>query len=266
MRVIKLSEKDEDFTTIDGVHYYFQNKLKIDYQGQFLLTTRTINEKKFDSGELLIFSYKGEIVYIAKSNSGKLPNEGRERERYPDYFIIDINSIENGKGRLKDLEDALDQHSIPHNKIATRGWSIIKEDEDTKEKIKKIWNGFKKESLIPRDNTMAFDEAWQLLKTVEPKALRTKTGEPFAFEFRGDKSIVFRPRDGQGNEKPQSKERFSDFFHKYFVEGKRSNTDFRNLTGKRSPSGAFSYFMAVFHMIESCETYPTVDIDRKSVV
>jgi hypothetical protein len=104
--------------------------------------------------------------------------------------------------------------------------------------------------LVVRKRNMNFDEACQFLKELEPKAFHTKTGEPFTFIFRGD-SIVFRPRGGQGNEKPQSMERFSDFFHKYFFEGKRSNNDFRNRGGQGSPSGVFSYFTAVFRMIEA---------------
>ena len=111
---------------------------------------------------------------------------------------------------------------------------------------------------------MKFDEAWRSLKAMEPKALHTETGEPFTFAFRED-SIVYYPRGGEGNEKPQSMERFSYFFHKYFDEGKRDREDFRNLTGKKSPSGAFSYFMPVFEMIRACENEPAIDMDPVGV-
>jgi len=106
---------------------------------------------------------------------------------------------------------------------------------------------------------MNFDEAWRFLKAMEPKVLRTKKGIPFTFSFRGE-SIIFRPRDGQSNEKSQSMKRFFRFFNLYFVEGKRDREDFRNLTGDKSPSGAYSYFMPVFRMIEECENDPTSDM------
>jgi hypothetical protein len=106
---------------------------------------------------------------------------------------------------------------------------------------------------------MNFDEAWRFLKAMDPKVLRTKKGIPFTFSFRGE-SIVFRPREGQGNEKSQSMKRFSHFFNLFFVEGKRDREDFRNLIGDKSPSGTYSYFMPVFRMIEDCENEPTIDM------
>jgi len=105
---------------------------------------------------------------------------------------------------------------------------------------------------------VTFDEAWRFLRTVEPKTFRTKTGKLFTFSFKED-SIVFYPRGGQGKGKPQSRERFAHFFSRYFAEGKRSRQDFRNREDRGSPSGIYSYFTAIFRMIETCDNDPTVD-------
>ncbi|GEM_PF-4598868 len=154
MRIIKLSPDDPDMRTPEMVKDYFNNKLRErNPQGQFLVTKGRIAEKGMWPGELLIFSYiKGNIVYLAESNSFLFRNEGEESERYPKYFLIDIESIREGKGHLRDLEDALDRHGIPHKNIAnTRCWYPINESEDNKDKLKEIWESFK--SPIPfKDN------------------------------------------------------------------------------------------------------------------
>jgi hypothetical protein len=278
MRIIKLSPFDEDMKTLVDVHAYFNKKLlSRSPQGSFLLTKGRIAKNGIEPGELLIFSYKGNIVYLAFSASGRIDNQGDEAEEYPYYFCIDIDSIVPGKGHLKDLEQDFNRLGITKKHLLnTQGWPIIRESKEREDELEAIWESFKKNEsqvqlndlhsnqILGREKrdinkTINFDEAWRFLKAVEPKALRTKTGEPFTFSFRGE-SIVFHPREGQGNEKPQSMKRFSNFFHKYFIEGKRANKDFRNREGQGFPSGAFSYFMAVFRMIEACENDPSIEM------
>ncbi len=64
-------------------------------------------------------------------------------------------------------------------------------------------------------------------------------------------SISYRPRNGKGNKKTQSKERFKDFFNKYFVGGKISRNDYRNRKGAGSLAGGYSYFMPLFQLIKN---------------
>lgn len=97
---------------------------------------------------------------------------------------------------------------------------------------------------------MTFGEAWEFLKEFEPKTLNTKQGHPFKFHVQDD-SIVFYPRNGEGNEKRQSLERFHYYYRNYFDEWKRDRDDFRNCEGTGSITGTFSYLLAVFELIES---------------
>src|SRR6266581_7550996 len=101
-----------------------------------------------------------------------------------------------------------------------------------------------------RGSQMNFDDAWILLMNVEPKHFQTATGKDFVFEMETD-SISYRPRNGKGNKKTQSKERFKDFFNKYFVGGKISRNDYRNRKGAGSLAGGYSYFMPLFQLIKN---------------
>jgi len=83
MRIIKLSNNDEDFETRADVDKYFQDKLpKRKPAGQFLLTKLAIGQTGISSGEKLVFTYNGKCVYKAraastrKKNIGHVPNPG----------------------------------------------------------------------------------------------------------------------------------------------------------------------------------------------
>ena len=102
---------------------------------------------------------------------------------------------------------------------------------------------------LERRNPIGFESAWEFLMKMNPKRCRTKTGIGFTFEVKND-SIVYYPGEGTGKGKVQSKERFKAFYHVYFNKHGRSKEDFLNDTGKRSPSGAYSYFIQVFEMLE----------------
>jgi len=105
MRIIKLSPEDIDFRDSDAVTRYFKVKLpKRDPVGQFLLTKGRIRNEGIGDGERIIFTYKCEIRYVAKASSGRLTNSGNERDKYPFYFIVDVNTITPAQGSLADLE------------------------------------------------------------------------------------------------------------------------------------------------------------------
>ncbi|MFA7404711.1 MAG: HNH endonuclease [Pelobacteraceae bacterium] len=99
---------------------------------------------------------------------------------------------------------------------------------------------------------MNSDDAWKLLKSIEPKRLKTKSGKDFIFEV-SDNSISYFPRDGAGNRKSQSRERFDRFFEIYFSEEKRTRDDYRNKDGTGSHGGGYSYFMSIFRLVEAYE-------------
>jgi hypothetical protein len=146
MRIIKLSQKDPDMKNKDAVKHFFQAKLfERDPQGKFLLTKGRISKNGLKSGELLIFSYKNEIVYLGLAKNGRQQNKGINSYDYPFYFCVDVNSIKLGTGHLNELEYELDQIGLLEKNIEqSQGWPIVPESPGTKNKIKMVWNKFVK--------------------------------------------------------------------------------------------------------------------------
>lgn len=145
MRIIKLSPNDVDMYSREMVDHYFQFRLnRVRPVGQFLLTKRRIAENGISPGEMLIFSYRGEIVYLALAASSRMDTEGQEALNYPYYFCVDVDTIVPGRGTLNDLEEALAAEGLlKKNIVRSRGWPIIEEENDTLSKLKRIWGAFR---------------------------------------------------------------------------------------------------------------------------
>jgi hypothetical protein len=119
------------------VDSYFNEKLqKRNPVGQFLLTKGRISENGIFPGELLVFSYLGEIVYLAKAQTHRLNTIGPEAAEYPFYFCVDVETIVSASGNLMQMES---QIKARKNILKTQGWPIIKETPE----IERIWNQFK---------------------------------------------------------------------------------------------------------------------------
>ena len=138
MRIIKLSASDEEMNTRDMVDLYFKESLaKRDPAGQFLLTKGRIRMGGIVVGEPLIFTYKGQIAYIAKASSGRITNTGSDRDIYPFYFIVDVNTIVPAQGSLADLESRLRHLGVlKKNILQTQGWPQIADSPEGNQ----IWN------------------------------------------------------------------------------------------------------------------------------
>ena len=137
MRIIKLSPNDEDMINRTMVDSFFTDKLlNRKPSGQFLLTKGRISAKGISPGEMLVFSYNGEIVYLARSRSERLNTSGSKADRYPFYFCVDIETIVKGKGNLEDLEKKI---KATKHIVKSQGWPTVK---DTPE-LKETWDNFK---------------------------------------------------------------------------------------------------------------------------
>lgn len=102
--------------------------------GQFLLTRGRIAEDGIQPDERIIFTYLGEVVYQARSLTGRLKNSDEtESERYPHYFCVNIDSIQEGTKSLHDLENELKDTNListDQNLVKSQGWPIIKESDE----------------------------------------------------------------------------------------------------------------------------------------
>jgi hypothetical protein len=140
MRIIKLSPKDVDFPNRESVDEYFNNILRgRDVAGKFLLTKGRISANGITAGETIIFSYETEITHIAKASSGRRENFDLDRESYPYYFLVDVNTIVPAKGYLYAVESSLAELGIIKNIVRTQGWPLIP---DTP-KVAEIWHSLK---------------------------------------------------------------------------------------------------------------------------
>jgi len=141
MRIIKLSPSDEDMKDLEKVQDYFERKLqRRKPRGQFLLTKGRISKKGISPGEMIIFSYNTEIVYLALSDSDRQDTTGPESIKYPHYFCIDTETIVKGRGTLSNLEHRLNQHDGSNKNIVhTQGWPKFKDTPG----MKLIWEQFK---------------------------------------------------------------------------------------------------------------------------
>jgi hypothetical protein len=144
VRIIKLSTDDADMKTRDGVDRYFLDTLpKTAPPGQFLVTKGRISENGVSPGERLVFSYKGELVYIARAASERLDTAGPEAAEYPHYFIVDVESIQPATGRLTELEADLHGSGLADQNIArTRGWPIIDESGNRSRQLEQRLGGY----------------------------------------------------------------------------------------------------------------------------
>jgi hypothetical protein len=140
MRVIKLSPNDVEMQTRENVDLYFQTLLKERIPaGQFFLTKGRISKNGIKPGESLVFTYLGEIVYLARSASTRMETEGSHAYQYPYYFCIDVDSINSAHGKLSALEDALRLGGlIDRNLVKSQGWPIVKETDISINKINVI--------------------------------------------------------------------------------------------------------------------------------
>jgi hypothetical protein len=134
-----LSQKDIDFPDRYSVDEYFKIKLPSrDPSGLFFLKNGFVASDGIAIGENIVFSYKTEIMYVAKAASGRHETLTEDRLIYPYYFIVDMGTVVSAKGYLSDLQTALGEIGIEKN-IAKQGWPRIPDSVETES----IWESLK---------------------------------------------------------------------------------------------------------------------------
>lgn len=137
MRIIKLSSDDNDMQNSEQVEYFFESKLKErEPQGQFLLTKGRIAENGIFSGETLVFSYQGDLKYIALAKTGRMATSGQKKSDYPYFICIDVDTIVRAKGTLADLQT---ETGDSKNIVKTQGWPFFEESSGLQERIWKMF-------------------------------------------------------------------------------------------------------------------------------
>jgi hypothetical protein len=144
MRIIKLSPDDIEMKTREMVDSFFLTRLhEKDPKGQFLLTKGRIAEDGIQPGEYLVFTYLGDLVYVARSASRREETEGPNARQYPHYFCVDVDSIKAASGRLAAFEDALRSRGLlDRNLVKSQGWPIVPETDQSRDAIWQIVTQF----------------------------------------------------------------------------------------------------------------------------
>jgi len=141
VRVIKLSDTDEDMEERAAIDEFFTRKLH-DTEGKFLVTKGRIAAGGISPRELLVFSYKSELIYLAESASGLLENHGSNSVQYPHYFLVAVRTIQPVFGNLGGLADALRQKGLFESTFQGHGWNTISEEGERRERLETVLTRF----------------------------------------------------------------------------------------------------------------------------
>jgi len=141
MRVIKLS-KDE-FKNMNSLNTYFDSTLKSrEPIGRFNLTKGKIaskGKKALFRGEMLLFTWNATLIKIARSASSLISSDSvsgfTERgdiQEYPNYFLIDMESVRNPirPYSLSDLNRLIFENSGVEVNTIGQAWNWINDSEE----------------------------------------------------------------------------------------------------------------------------------------
>src|SRR5687767_14546303 len=105
MRIVKLSDVEPRFATLDGVRSFFFEVLPPRTPpGKFFVTPNRISPDGLNSGEPLIFTYKARVVFTAHAGSELVRNDGDNSQTHPHYFIVDMATLREADEDLNEWE------------------------------------------------------------------------------------------------------------------------------------------------------------------
>ena len=121
MRLIKLSPQDPEMRTRDDVLDFFNRKLWLKSRaGKFGLTENKRRMTGIHKGALLVFSYRKECMFVARSSSGIITRKDPES---PGYFVVELASIEAVSSTLEAYQRALKRHGVLDKELVhTQAW------------------------------------------------------------------------------------------------------------------------------------------------
>ncbi len=127
MRVVKLSK--EEFSELEDVRRFFRNLLKRNPPGKFRITKGRIAKNALEPGEKILFSYSRRVYFIAQSASSRLKNEDKYQNKYPSYFLLDMDTLHPVDISLFDVEKRYHQETgETKHLVQAQGWPIIENE------------------------------------------------------------------------------------------------------------------------------------------
>lgn len=125
MRIVKLSQ--EEFPTLKDIRDYFEKYLPdTNPLGKIRMTSGRIAQNALELDEVLLFSYKGAICYIARSASGRLKNKDKYRYEYPYYFLVNLDTLHATEISLHYVEQLYHRMTTETKSLVqSQGWPMI---------------------------------------------------------------------------------------------------------------------------------------------
>lgn len=106
--------------------------------GIFMFTKGRISSDGINPGETLLFSYEGEIVYVAKAASGPLPTTGPESAEFPYYLQVDLPSIKRASISLNELQNVITAKTGESIQLLGQGWTRLPDDKAVEDVINSL--------------------------------------------------------------------------------------------------------------------------------
>lgn len=152
MRIVKLSK--EEFGTLQDVRSFFLDKDDKDGirrrkpPGKFRVTKGRIAPGALEVGEPLVFTYEARVVFTARAGNKLVPNNDQEREKYPSYLVVDLDTLCEADEDLHDVErQYIDATRAGVNLVRSQGWNGLVDSAHTEA----IWARLR----APADFTLA---------------------------------------------------------------------------------------------------------------
>jgi hypothetical protein len=122
MRIVKLSQKVWGFETLGGCQAFFVHVLPWEKNTFDIVGEGShIAPDGLDDQELIVFSYNGSLVCIARAEEIILNNNKVKSIKFVDGTIRVLTQ----PPKLKDLEDKLHTVGYTKNLVASQGWNIL---------------------------------------------------------------------------------------------------------------------------------------------
>lgn len=125
MRIVKLSTRE--FPDLGSVRAFFQSVLPSRTpQGRFFVTAdRIARAGGLAPSDYLVFTFKGRIVFSARSRTALYPNAYEHRETHSHCFELEMDTLRETDVALEDFANRYNAVGRKPFQVATQGWNRL---------------------------------------------------------------------------------------------------------------------------------------------
>ncbi len=152
MRIVKLSTME--FDTLNDVRRFFIDDLRCgELPGKFRVTAGRIAQDGLAPGEPLLFTHRMRIVFTARAASGLVPNDDAQKQRYPNYFLVDLTTVREVNEDIHEVERQYNNLSgAGVLLVASQAWNRLPDSAHTAEVWTRLGGAFATDQAPPSPN------------------------------------------------------------------------------------------------------------------